>query len=199
MNDEAAARAAGRESKMKATPGKPRKGLFARFRKSESGVTAIEFAFVGGPFLYLLLVIFETAIMLFSEYTIENAVSQASRQIRTGQAQNAGMTKAGFKTLVCSNVPAYLDCDSNLNIDVRKFTTFAAVSMPPALDSSGNLSTSVTTGGQFQAGGPMEVVVVRTYYTWALFVPGISKLANMGGNKRLLTSGAAFRSEPYTP
>jgi Flp pilus assembly protein TadG len=184
---------------MKAMPAKPRKSLFARFKKSESGVTAIEFAFVGGPFLYLLLVIFETSIMLFSEYTIENAVAQAARQIRTGQAQNTGMTKGAFKGLVCSNVPAYLDCSTKLNIDVRKFTTFAAVSMPAALDSSGNLSTSVTTGAQFQTGGPMEVVVVRTYYTWSLVVPGISQLANMGGDRRLLTSGAAFRNEPYTP
>jgi Flp pilus assembly protein TadG len=174
------------------------RGLLQRFRRNESGVTAIEFAMVGGPFLYLLLVIFETSIMLFSENAIENGVAQAARQIRTGQAQNSGMSQAGFKTLVCSNVPAYLSCSSKLIVDVRKFATFAAVTLPPALDGAGNLNPSLNGGGAYMSSGPMEVVVVRTYYPYTLSVPGISMLANYGSNSRLLTAGAAFRNEPYT-
>ena len=173
-------------------------GLFGRFKKSESGVTAIEFAMVGGPFLYLLLVIFETAVMLFSEYIIENGVSQAARQIRTGQVQIAGSTKAQFKTLVCSHIPAYLNCATKLNIDVRRFANFASVSLPPPLDGDGNLTPGVSSASEYRPGNPLEVVVVRTYYAWDLHVPGLSMLANMGANQRLLTSGAAFRNEPYT-
>ena len=38
-----------------------------RFSKSDRGVTAIEFAMVGGPFIYLMGVIFETGLMLFTD------------------------------------------------------------------------------------------------------------------------------------
>jgi len=40
--------------------------------------------------------------------------------------------------------------------------------------------------------------VVRAYYEWKLFVPGLSELANLSGGRRTLTSSAAFRNEPYT-
>ena len=81
---------------------------------------------------------------------------------------------------------------------VRSFDTFAAITIPPAI-AAGELSPAVTTGAQWKPGCPTKVVVVRTYYTWKLFTPGISKLANLSGGRRLLTSGAAFRNEPFPP
>jgi Flp pilus assembly protein TadG len=180
---------------LRRTSGK-RRGLFRLFRKSEKGVTAIEFALVGGPFLYLLCVIFEAGLMLFSEYVVENGVAQAARMIRTGEAQITGMNAAQFKTQVCGNLAAYLDCTNKLHIDVRKFPAFSSIVLPSPT-SGGNLSTDVTTNSQFQIGCPMDVVVVRAYYEWNLFFPGISQLANLSGNRRLLSSGAAFRNEPY--
>jgi Flp pilus assembly protein TadG len=147
-----------------------RKGLIRHFIKDREGVTAIEFALVGAPFLYLLCVIFETGLMLFSEYIIENGVSRASRLIRTGQVQIEGMTKAQFKNEICGNLAEFLDCANNLHVDVRKFSPGVA----------------------------LDVVVVRAYYEWKLFVPGLSQLENLSGGRRSLTSGAAFRNEPYT-
>lgn len=171
--------------------------LFKRFTKSQEGVTAIEFALVGGPFIYLLGVIFETGLMLFSEYIIENGVAQAARMIRTGQAQATNMSASDFKAQVCGRLASFLDCNSKLHIDVRRFTAFADVNIPsPTKDQE--LSDDVTKDAQFQPGGPMQVVVVRAYYEWKLFMPGISMLANLSGGRRLLSSGAAFRNEPYT-
>jgi Flp pilus assembly protein TadG len=173
-----------------------KRGLFRLFKKSQDGVTAIEFALVGGPFLYLLCVIFEAGLMLFSEYVIENGVSQAARMIRTGEAQTTGMTAAQFKTQVCGNLAAYLDCTNKLHVDIRKFAAFSGIALPSPT-SGQELSTAVTTNSQYQIGCPMDVVVVRAYYEWTLFFPGISQLANLSGNRRLLSSGAAFRNEPY--
>jgi Flp pilus assembly protein TadG len=172
------------------------RNLWRLFKKSDDGVTAIEFAFVGAPFLYLLVVIFETGIMLFSEYVVEAGVTNTARMIRTGEVKMTGISASQFKELVCGRLNAYLDCADNLFIDVRKFPDFAAITLPPAT-SGGELSTAVTTGAKFDVGCPGNVVVVRAYYTWHLFVPGISQLANLSGDRRLLTSGAAFRNEPY--
>ncbi len=174
-----------------------RKGLLGRFIKSKSGVTALEFAMVGGPFLYLLCVIFETGLMLFSEYVIENGVSKAARMIRTGQVQINNMTAAQFKGVVCGNLATFLDCQNKLHIDVRKFADFASINLPSAYNGK-ELSTDVTTNAKFQPGVALDVVVVRSYYEWKLFFPGLSQLANLSGGRRSLTAGAAFRVEPYT-
>ncbi len=69
-----------------------------RLLKRDEGATAVEFGFVGIPFFYLLCVIFETGLMLFTEYTLENGTAQTARLIRTGQAQTGGMSAAEFKT-----------------------------------------------------------------------------------------------------
>jgi len=175
---------------------KPR-GLIRHFIKDKDGVTAIEFALVGAPFLYLLCVIFETGLMLFSEYIIENGVSRASRMIRTGQVQINGMTSSQFKNEICGKLADFLDCANNLHVDVRKFSTFSAISLPNAYNGQ-ELSADVTTAAKFQPGVALDVVVVRTYYEWKLFVPGLSQLANLSGGRRSLTAGAAFRNEPYT-
>lgn len=175
---------------------KGRRNFLRLFKKSEDGMTAIEFAMVGGPFLYLLLVIFETGLMLFSEYIVESGVTNSARMIRTGEVRMNGISAGQFKQLVCGRLSAYLDCASNLHIDVRKFPSFASIALPSPTNGN-NLSAAVTTGAQFDIGCPGDVVVVRAYYTWQLFVPGLSHLAHLSGDRRLLTSGAAFRNEPY--
>jgi Flp pilus assembly protein TadG len=168
--------------------------LLGRFKKAESGATAVEFALVGGPFIFFLMLLFETGLMLFSQYIIEHGVAEAARLIRTGQAQS--FTKDQFKAEVCGTMAAFLKCNENLYVDVRTFTSFRDVNLPQPIQGN-KLSDAVTKGAQFKPGGPMEVVVVRTYYEWKLFVPGMSQFANLEGNKRLLTGGAAFRNEPF--
>ena len=68
--------------------------FFRQYRRSQSGVTAIEFAMVAPPFFALMMAIFEVGIMLFSEYVIEHGVSKASRMIRTGEVQTADLGDA---------------------------------------------------------------------------------------------------------
>jgi Flp pilus assembly protein TadG len=188
-------------SKNKASPGVR---LLDRYRHEDIGATAVEFAIVGGPFLYLLCVILEMGIMLFSEYAIEHGTAQAARLIRTGQAQNGGMSANDFKQVVCDNV-AFLDCESKLFVDVRKYEDFASVSAPSSIttDEEGNseMSDDITVSAQFDPGGPSNVVVVRVYYAWDLFVPnipGMSGFSNLSNHRRLLSSTFAFMNEPYT-
>jgi len=171
--------------------------ILRRYRRSQSGVTAIEFAMVAPPFFALMLAIFEVGIMLFSEYVIEHGVSKAARMIRTGEVQTAELTTSEFKTLVCGNLAGYLDCAANLYVDVRAFDDFDLVSLPEPLTPEGELSSEVTTSSQYQPGDPFQVVVVRVYYPWSLFTPGLSQMSNMSNGRRLIAAGAAFRNEPY--
>jgi Flp pilus assembly protein TadG len=163
----------------------------------------VEFGFVGIPFFYLLCVIFETGLILFTEYTLENGASQAARLIRTGQAQTDGMSPAEFKSIICEKV-VFLNCESKLHIDVRKYTDFESVSTPGAIETDGGgnseISDDISVNAQFDMGGPEDVVVVRAYYDWKLFVPGIpglSGMATLQNGRRLLSASFAFRNEPY--
>lgn len=169
----------------------------SRFRRSEGGATAVEFALVAGPFFLMLLAIFETGLMMFSEYVIENGTAKAARMVRTGQVQNANMTASQFKQIVCGDISAFLDCEDRLYVDVRNFTSFSGITKPNAINSDGELSDDVKAKANFSPGKPLDVVTVNVYYDWQLFTPGLSHMANLANGRRLLTAGAAFRNEPF--
>ena len=121
---------------------------------------------------------------------------QAARQIRTGEVQTGGTTQAEFKEIVCGKLSSFLHCQDKLYVDIRSFDAFSDIALPDPRNGS-DLSDDVTVNAQFSPGNQLCVAVVRTYYEWELFMPGISMLANLGDDRRLLTAGAVFRNEPY--
>ncbi len=184
--------------------------LRKRFRKDDGGATAVEFAFVGAPFLFLLLATFETGITFFSEYAIQSATTTTSRLIRTGQAQNGGFSASQFKEKFCENLPSVLDCSKvYINVEVRN--TFSDASNRAEASSDGELSESITTAAAFDPGKAGDIVVVETFYEWKLFSPLLMELlnvngtttapphwlANHGDEKRLVRGVAVFRNEPF--
>ena len=194
------------------------KRFLGRYGRSQDGVTAVEFALVGGPFFFVLFAIFELGLMLFAEYALAQNIENAGRLIRTGQIQNSQNghtnTAAYFKTQVCKNLSVLLDCDNKLYVDVRKFNDFASISgnLPsPYKPGTNELSSNITGGTQFQTGGAGEIVSIRVYYDWQLFLPGLGRLIGASGvglgntspagssskNSRLLTAAATFRNEPF--
>ncbi len=174
-----------------------RKGLLAllrRFHRSSDGTTAIEFGIVAVPFLGLLIAIFETTLIFFTQSAIESGVANAGRMIRTGQVQAQGLSEDDFKTMVCDSLSGYLNCNTNLTVDVRSFSNFGSVVLPDATDDDGNL----TNDFEYAPGTSSEVVVVRAFYVWDMLTPDhITGLSNMPGGKRLIAAASAFRNEPF--
>ena len=80
---------------------------------------------------------------------------------------------------------------------MRAFPDFKSVALAAPLTAEGELSPDITTNSQFDPGDANEVVVVRVYYAWELFAPGMTYMANMSNGRRLLAAGAAFRNEPF--
>jgi Flp pilus assembly protein TadG len=166
-----------------------------RFARAKSGAAAVEFALVAVPFLALLFAIIETALVFFANQALEYAVAQSSRLILTGQAQDANLDQASFKTKVCESVTALFDCANKLQVNVQDYSKFADASTTPPYDSNGQLDTSKLV---YQPGGPNDVVVVSLYYQWPIYVRLLNgNLSNQNGNNRLLIATAAFRNEPY--
>jgi Flp pilus assembly protein TadG len=169
-----------------------------RFRLARRGAAAVEFAMLALPFFGLICGIIEIGMIYVVATTLEDATNNAARQIRTGQLQSSGNnTAVGFVGLICGNL-GWLgtSCTSNLNVDVRTFNSFSSVTAPQPVQ-NGQFKTSSLS---FSTGGPGDIVVVRSYYQWALFTPMMNQaLDTLAGGKTLITSAATFRNEPYGP
>ena len=172
----------------------PRKWrLLNLFRKDRSGTTAIEFGIVAAPFFALLLAIIEVSLVFYGGFTLENAVDNAGRLIRTGQAQQQGFNQAQFKTEVCNNVYALFDCAGNLKVEVLRFDDFNGISLPDPIDGSGNLRNDFS----YDHGNARDVVIVRVFYEWDLIAKFPGLLGNMANGNRLLVAATTFRNEPF--
>jgi Flp pilus assembly protein TadG len=170
------------------------RALLRRFGLEKDGTAATEFALVALPFFTLLFGIFETTMVFFVSSTLENGMNEASRLIRTGNAQVGNMTANEFRQRICTEITALMDCGERLVIDVRAFTGFDDVEFTEVLDPGGEL----TLIPQFDPGGPGDVVLVRTFYVWDVMTPMFSaNLSNMNGGARLISSSSVFRNEPF--
>jgi len=173
------------------------RGVLTRFSRGRDGSTAVEFAMLAMPFLGLLFGIVELGMIYLISTTLDNATTDAARQIRTGQLQTAGgATATSFGTEVCTEM-SWLgsNCAANLSVDVRTFTTFSSTSIPDPI-TNGQFTTSSLV---FQMGGPGDIVLVRTYYPWQLVAPFLDgSVARLGNGKTLIESATTFRNEPYS-
>lgn len=190
---------------------------FRMRRNAVSGSAALEFAFIAPVFFALLLAIIETGIMYFSQFTLQNAVVTAAREVRTGSAQGtnyataatcsggAGGSGAGgayassqewFRDQICCGISTLLSC-SNLHVAVQSYTGgFSGTGFSNTTDSNGYYQ---PVSDSYSPGNPCDVVLVRATYTWTVVTPGLTWfLVNMAGNAHLLSATFAFRNEPYT-
>lgn len=164
------------------------------FTKDRSGAAAVEFALIATPFFMLLFGILEIALIFFASAVIEDGVAEAAREIRTGQIQTEGQSEADFRAIICAQINTVADC-GRLRVDVRRFDNFSSSEMSAPTDADGELDDSNFT---FEPGDAGDVVVVRVFYDWPLLGPGmINGLADMPGNRRLISSATAFRNEPF--
>jgi Flp pilus assembly protein TadG len=166
-----------------------------RLKCDRRGSAAVEFALVAPVFFALLFAIIETALVFFAGQLLETATQDSARMIMTGQAQSAAYTQAQFKTNLCGRLSSIFDCTNGIYIDVQSYTTFGGATMSNQIDANKNFNTSMA----YNPGGAGDIVVVRVFYQWQLFVTGLGyNISNLSGNKRLLMGTAAFRNEPYS-
>ena len=168
-----------------------------QFEQDQSGVTAVEFAFVIGPFLALLFGVMKLGIIFFTMFSIDNAVEQASRHVRTGQAQTTAMTKEQFKAEVCALVPGYVDCSNNIRVDVQSQPELADISPPSGTDGGSDLSDDGDFNYEGGSGG--DFVLVTVFFKWdSIPFDYLLDIGNLSDGSFLIRSSATFRNEPFT-
>ena len=175
-----------------------RLAAFARdYRKDAQGATAVEFAMVALPLLFLLFSTLELAMIFLISTTLENATYNAARQIRTGSFQGSGSaTASAFKASFCGSL-SWLgaSCSSNVEVDVRTYATFTNPSIPDPVSNS----VFDTSALNFTPGNAGDIVLVRAFYKWTLLTPFMNGgLQKLNGGVSLITASSLFRNEPYS-
>src|SRR4051795_9071345 len=159
-----------------------------RFRRNRRGSAAVEFALVAPVFFALLFAIIETAIVFFAGQVLETVTQDSARMIMTGQAQTGGYSQGQFKDYVCGRINVLFDCVNGIYVDVQSYPAFTNVSISDPIDGAKNFVPTM----QYSPGGPGDIVVVRLFYQWPLFVTGLGyDISNLSGSKRLLAATAA--------
>jgi Flp pilus assembly protein TadG len=192
------------ETPLPETAGKAPPGLrlFRRFRRSQSGATAVEFGFVATPFFMLIAAIVEVAMMLWTSQVLEESVSVTARSLLTGKSRTeyAGATAAAnteaFRQKVCDNASTLVDC-AKLKVDVRSYGSFAAAKTGTTSPIQGG--TLNTNGFGYSQPAAEQIVVVRAVLEYSLFfTQWSSALANIGDGKHAIVASTTFRTEPFT-
>jgi Flp pilus assembly protein TadG len=170
------------------------RNFLRRFRRNRQGSAAVEFAIVAPVFFALLFAIIETAIVFLASQVLETMVQQSARMVMTGQAQAKLYSQSDFHDYVCKQIPALFSC-SNIYVDVQNYPAgFPGVPPPSQIDGSKNFINNM----KYCPGSKGDIVVVRLFYQWPLFVTGLGyNISNLAGGSRLLSATAAFRNEPF--
>jgi len=178
---------------------------------ANKGSVAIEFAMIAPVFLLMLMATIESGVIFFAQSALQNAVNDTARLVKTGQSacftkdagnNCQGITADEFRQQICDSVISLLQVctkdsegNSDLQFDVKAYSAgFGGVSNSSPLNGSNDLPNLTA----FDTGAPCDVVLVRAFYRWPVFTPGLGYLlANMNGQNHLLATAAAFRNEPY--
>lgn len=180
--------------------GAPRKSLkrtLRRFGRAKRGAAAVEFALVVLPFFLLMFGMAEISMIGFAQTSLNNAVSETSRQIRTGQAQMGGLGASEIREMLCEELNAFIvmECEGNLYLDVKRFDSFVTAGATADPIQNGQFTDP---GFGYSPGAPSDIVVVRAYYRWEVITPMFQPVfSNVANGERVLVSTMMFRNEPY--
>ncbi len=172
------------------------------FVRDRRGSTAVEFAIVAPLLLALVFSIMEAGWYFFVTSSVQQASANASRFIRTGQAQNADMTADAFYQQICGVVSAFGDCNEKLTIDIEKFNNFAALSADMSAPVCRDKDDPTIAGAQFGAndyGAQRDIIRVRICFLYKPVNPvlGLNLAATEHGDRKIIAV-SIFRNEPFS-
>jgi Flp pilus assembly protein TadG len=164
-----------------------------RLRRDRRGASAIEFALVAPMMVIGLIGPVEVSVMFFANQYLETATQESTRLIMTGQVKSTSMSKEAFKEILCAKTSRLFTC-ANLYVDAQAYTSYTSPTFPSPITNKKFVDNT-----QFITGKQGDIVVVRTFYAWPVFLAGFFGYdqSNIEGSKRLLSASAAVRNEPW--
>lgn len=170
-----------------------------RFSKNEDGVTAVEFAIVGGPFFLLVFAIIESSLLFFATQYLETVVDDVTRLYRTGQVANIA-TADKLKDEMCSRIKGLFNCNK-IFINLDTADQFSELPLPPTTNNTSN----VNKDGDFEPEEnfepnicPLQVLQFTASYEWPIYANYSAPLVSDGlNNNALISVTAVVRTEDF--
>jgi Flp pilus assembly protein TadG len=164
-----------------------------QFRKSRSGSALIEFAMLAPIFFVVVIGLVEFVLFEFKALSLNHLVSEAARNLRTGEDSEESDLEQAFRDEACVHTIGPLDCNA-ITFDVRAYDDIGSITfVTPTFDEDGN-----PTNFQFNAGGPNQYSVVRASVPHQFIAPFMGHLFNIGPDMpALVTSYTIVRNEPW--
>lgn len=167
------------------------------FVADEAAATAVEFAILITPLLFLVLASLQVCLIFFAGQYLQSAAMSAGRQLMTGTVQDNGDSQAQFiQNAVCPNVGVLFTCGAVM-VDVQSASSYSSINtaaLAPTYDSKGN----VTNKWSYSPGAAGDIVIVRLMYSWPVVAgPLLPGLANQSNGSRLLVGTSVFKNEPF--
>ncbi|MBW9117879.1 pilus assembly protein [Rhizobium cauense] len=183
---------------------------FKRFRFSEDGATAVEFALIAPALIFLTFAIVESGIAFAADILLKNATYDAARTGRTGFVSEDSTQDATVKAKIRSQAGVLMDVDK-LVITSMSYKGFDVLKKPePFTDKNGNgvrddgeNFTDVNGNGAYDLdqgangyGGTAQVVLYTVTYPWTFHTPVLKQIVGNNGTVEL-TATAVVQNEPY--
>ncbi len=178
-----------------------------RRRHRERGTTAIELGFLLLPFLMLIFGIIELSLSFFANKSLDNAVQEAARLIRTGQAQEfkvdpddpdamLAITEDEMKQLICDIARTLPRCMQNLELDARSADRFADLPLPGTFKADGTVDPDSLTSWNLGVGD--DIVLLSAYYGFKIVgMTDFHNLKTQADGTETIISAIAFVNEPF--
>ncbi len=166
-----------------------------RFIKDRRGSTAVEFAMLAMPFLWLVIGMVELSIYFATSSLMAEASNVGARMVRTGQMQNVSNPEQAFRQAVCDRAAVFVACNKiQFQVTHVSDDNFASASnYQTAFDAQGNLKNQ-----GFDDGGQSSVIIVRLAYRYPFMTPLIGSLLSDGPNTtKLIVNTIVMKNEPY--
>lgn len=181
-----------------------------RFRSSEDGATAVEFAIIAPVLIFLTFAIVESGIAFAADILLKNATYDAARTGRTGFVSEDSTQDSTVKEKIRSQAGVLMDVDK-LVITSLSYKGFDVLGKPePFTDKNGNgvrddgeNFTDVNGNGVYDKdqgasgyGGTAQVVLYTVTYPWTFHTPVLKQIVGNNGTVEL-TATAVVQNEPY--
>lgn len=167
-----------------------------RFWPSESGVAAIEFAFVAPMMIVILLGTLQVSVLYIAQSYLEALTEGAMRIVLINNAYS--LTQAQFNSQICANITALFTCGS-LIVDLEPITATTPAQVAnslPKFDANGNLINPA----KFNVGNANDKMLLTVIYPWPVIGGpswlGLTFADQNGGSTRRLVSTHVFYKEP---
>jgi len=176
-----------------------------RYASDNRGSVAVEFALVSLTAVMLILFILCGGLILYLNQALDQATTQASRNVMTGAAQTAAISSSDFRAQVCAGLPRTMTC-ANLIINlytVNKEAGPGGFYRFVNADRSGLSLPDLSQGaGQFNLGVRGDYQYLQVIYPITFAPTPILKWLSGGATFNgapayLAISTAAFRNEQF--